>query len=536
MHNILCIVGTMKHQTLYGSLLAVGIVAVVICVGMVTGFSGMKPFISVDPLSDKNVGDQFTITGTTSLPAGTQILAEVYPASYEDKTGTGSGEFTGATGTVTITKGTDGANTWAFPLDTTTFMPMEYLVSVSSVKGDLSKGDYTKGDISGSTKFTVHPASGTAIAAGSTRLSDNAAPGGILIDAIRDTPAGDPLVVSGRTNLTVGTDLLVKVLPVLMNNGRITGDSAHPEITTMTKVVAGSGSANRFSVPLDSRILPLADHIVTVSTVKGGTGGTNAEPGTITGSYLFNIIAEVSGTGQSGSATGQYITIDPVADKTTGDFLIVTGSTNLPAGTTLTVVAGSTGGNTLVNAGTGRINRYSMAFDTSIMKPGTKTITVNERIGDLAKGDSRPGIVNATGSFTLKGSFLATDTLVQVTGTTGDYIRMDAIGDKKVGDQFLITGTTSLPVGTEVIWQVLPDTGTPPTRVDGDSQMAIGGNSVVTKGDGTTNRISLAADMANMVPQKYAVIVGKPKRDQSQGPPFSFEIGDLYGTISFTLK
>lgn len=527
----------MKAQKLLlGSILAVGIIAAVICVGMVTGFSVMKPFISVDPVSDKNIGDQFTITGKTSLPAGTEILAEVYPASYEDQTGTGSGEFTGATGTITIAGSTGSSNTWSFPIDTATFQPVEYLVTISSFKGDPSKGDYTKGGISGTTKFTVHPASGPVVAAGSTHISDNTAPGGIIIDAIQDTPAGDPLVISGRTNLTVGTDLIVKVLPVLMDNGRITGDSRHPEIATMTKVVAGSGSANRFSVSLDSLILPLADHIVTVSNVKGGTGGIDAEPGTITGSYLFNIITEASGTGKSGSNMGQFIKIDPVADKTTGDLLIVTGSTNLPAGTTLTVVAGGTAGNTLVNAGTGGINRYSTAVDTSIMKPGTKTITVNNMIGDLAKGDYRPGTVNATGSFTLKGTFLATDTLVQATSTTGDYIRLNAIGDKKVGDQFLITGSTSLPVGSEVIWQILPDTGTPPTGIDGNSQMAIGGNSVVTKGDGTANRISLAADMANMVPQKYAVIVGKPKRDQSQGPPFSFEIGDLYGTTSFTLQ
>ena len=66
--------------------------------------------------------------------------------------------------------------------------------------------------------------------------------------------------------------------------------------------------------------------------------------------------------------------------------------------------------------------------------------------------------------------------------------------------------------------------------------MSIGGNSLVTKSDGIANRISLAADMSNMVPQKYAVIVGKPKRDQSQGPPFTLEIGDLYGTTYFTLK
>jgi hypothetical protein len=189
-----------------------------------------------------------------------------------------------------------------------------------------------------------------------------------------------------------------------------------------------------------------------------------------------------------------------------------------------------------VNEGKGGVNRYSVPVDTSIMKPGTKTITVTNMIGDLAKGDYRPGTVNGTATFFLEGTFLATETLVQVTISKGDYIRINPVGDRNAGDQFLITAATNLPIGTEVLWQVLPDTGIPPTGLDGNSQMSIGGNSLVTKGDGTANRISLAADMSNMVPQKYAIIVGKPKRDQSQGPPYSLEIGDLFGTAFFSLK
>ena len=426
----------MKQKTLViGSCLAVGIFAVLICVGMVTGFSAAKPFISVDPVSDKNVGDQFTITGTTSLPAGTEILAEVYPAYYEDQKGTGSGEFTGATGTITIAGGNGGANTWSFPLDTSTFKPMEYLVTISSFKGDHPKGDYSKGDISGTTRITFHPGSGTA---DTSKSADRTVAGGILIDPIYDTTAGDLLVVTGKTNLSAGTDLIVKVIPASMENSQIVGDYKNPEIEAVTKIVKGSGPNNLFSVSLDTRTLPLSDHIVTVSD------------GTVTGTAIFNIIAGTAGNGQPAGDTAQYIKIDPVADKTTGDILIVTGSTNLPAGTNLMIMAGGTAVNTVVNAGKEGVNRYSTAIDTSIMKPGTKTITVNNMIGDLAKGNYRAGTVNGTATFTLKGTFLATDTLVQPTITTGDYIHITRIGDRSAGDQFLITGTTSLPAGSEV--------------------------------------------------------------------------------------
>ncbi|MGA9029629.1 MAG: hypothetical protein WB404_04295, partial [Methanoregula sp.] len=150
--------------------------------------------------------------------------------------------------------------------------------------------------------------------------------------------------------------------------------------------------------------------------------------------------------------TPPYITIDPVTDETTGDLLIVTGSTNLPEGTALMVQISGTGGNTEVNQGSNGINRYSMPIDTSILKPGTLNITVSQMIGDPAKGNYGPGTVKATASFMLEGTYLATDAPVQPIITSSDYIRLNAIGNRSVGDQFLITGTTSLPVGTNIMW------------------------------------------------------------------------------------
>ncbi len=508
-----------KKTLVIGSLLAVGIFAVLVCVGMVTGFSVAKPFISVDPVSDKNIGDQFTITGTTSLPAGTEMLAEVYPAYYEDQKGTGSGEFTGATGTITIAGGTGGVNTWDFPLDTSTFQPMEYLVTISSFKGDHAKGDYTRGDISGTTRFTLHPGSG----AGTSPTTDRAVAGGILIDPIHDTTAGDSLVVTGKTNLSAGTALTVKVIPVSMENSRIVGDYKNPELEAVTKVVTGSGPNNLFSVSLDTRLLSVSDHIITLSD------------GTVTGTALFNILTG-TGTGNPGTETVKYIRIDPIADKTTGDLLVVSGSTNFPNGTILMVQVGSPGigfgSDTMVRAGTGGVNRYSMPADTSLLRPGTQTVTVTNMEGDLAKGDYRMGDVNGTATFTLKGNYLGADTPVQVTITNNDYIRINAIGDRKVGDQFLITGTTSLPVGTSMIWEIMPDTGTPPAGLDLNAA-GIMANNAVTKGDGTSNRVSLAVDMSTMKPGKWVVLVGVMKGEPNSG---SIEIEKLTGTAYFTLK
>ncbi|MDD4137758.1 MAG: hypothetical protein PHT99_07710 [Methanoregula sp.] len=113
-------------------------------------------------------------------------------------------------------------------------------------------------------------------------------------------------------------------------------------------------------------------------------------------------------------------------------------------------------------------------------------------------------------------------------------IKIDPISDKNTGDTFTLTGTTSLPEGTNIFWQILPDTGTPPTGLDGDSMMSVGGNYLVSKGDGSLNRISLSVDLGRLVPGKYVAIVGKMKGDQTTG--VVFEIGNDYGYTYFTLK
>ncbi|MFA4848915.1 MAG: hypothetical protein WC626_04235 [Methanoregula sp.] len=113
-------------------------------------------------------------------------------------------------------------------------------------------------------------------------------------------------------------------------------------------------------------------------------------------------------------------------------------------------------------------------------------------------------------------------------------IKIDPISDKNTGDTFTLTGTTSLPAGTNILWQIMPDTGTPPTGLNGDSMMSVGGNYFVTKGDGTLNRISLAVDLGRLIPGKYVAIVGKMKGDQTTG--IVFEIGNDYGYTYFTLK
>jgi hypothetical protein len=98
-----------------------------------TQFTVEVPEIRILPISQKNVGDTFTINGTTNLDAGDELMVEVLSSSFGPTPKEVSGEFSGAAGTVKVVKGTDGINTWSFPVDTTTFDPDEYIVTVSAI-------------------------------------------------------------------------------------------------------------------------------------------------------------------------------------------------------------------------------------------------------------------------------------------------------------------------------------------------------------------------------------------------------------------
>jgi PGF-CTERM protein len=91
------------------------------------------PKITVLPVGEKQVGDKFNIVGTTNLAVDDELLVEVTSSSFKPTTKTQSGEFSGATGTVKVQKGTDGMNKWSFPVDAAAFKPDEYIVQASGI-------------------------------------------------------------------------------------------------------------------------------------------------------------------------------------------------------------------------------------------------------------------------------------------------------------------------------------------------------------------------------------------------------------------
>ena len=92
-----------------------------------------EPVIRIDPIGDKHVGDKFTITAQTNLAVDDEILVQVYSSSFKPTEKSQSGEFSGATGTVKVTKGDSGMNKISFDIDSSTFKPDEYIVTAEAV-------------------------------------------------------------------------------------------------------------------------------------------------------------------------------------------------------------------------------------------------------------------------------------------------------------------------------------------------------------------------------------------------------------------
>jgi len=91
--------------------------------------------IWVDAIGDKAAGSKFTITGTTNLAVGDTLNIEVTSAAFKPTTKTEASGFGSVAGTTTVKQG-DGANTWSFEVDGSSFKADQYIVKVECIETD----------------------------------------------------------------------------------------------------------------------------------------------------------------------------------------------------------------------------------------------------------------------------------------------------------------------------------------------------------------------------------------------------------------
>jgi PBP1b-binding outer membrane lipoprotein LpoB len=230
-----------------------------------------------------------------------------------------------------------------------------------------------------------------------------------------------------------------------------------------------------------------------------------------------------------------FITVDPISDKNIGDLVVISGTTNLPDKTAIYLyrTLENTGeekmtANKQVLSGTNGINRWRFAFDSSGFRPGSYTVTV-------ATGKKA---VSGFAQFTLAGTFLGTDNPTYYSGSSkasgsagAPTITVQPVGNRQQGDVFLISGTTSLPQGTLLMYQVYPDYFEDKTKRSASSSpvpSGIAGDSIVIRGDGNTNKWFCALDTEGYEKTTYIVNVSTVNED--------YTIREIFGRTQFTLR
>jgi len=106
-----------------------------------------SPTALINPIDNHVVGDKFTIGGSTNLAVGDNLMVEITAASFKPTLKTQDNAFSGAAGMVQVVPGSGGYNRWSFNVDSSTFTPDEYIVTVKGIDARAT----------GSTTFNVLP-------------------------------------------------------------------------------------------------------------------------------------------------------------------------------------------------------------------------------------------------------------------------------------------------------------------------------------------------------------------------------------------
>jgi hypothetical protein len=81
-----------------------------------------------------HVGDEILISGSTILSGGNQLLIEVTSVSFGPAPKGNNTAFSGVSAVVTVQEGVPpGNNSWSYILDTTGFVPDEYVVTITAL-------------------------------------------------------------------------------------------------------------------------------------------------------------------------------------------------------------------------------------------------------------------------------------------------------------------------------------------------------------------------------------------------------------------
>lgn len=241
-------------------------------------------------------------------------------------------------------------------------------------------------------------------------------------------------------------------------------------------------------------------------------------------------------------ADNASITINAVQPTNIGDLLVLSGNTTLPKDTHLVVSlipdndcydsCIGAGTDAMVFAGQDGQNTWSVAMDTSSFGYGNYQINVTQILNYTPDGLM---LGNASTKYTvfMKGHTLIDSPINKSNqNITDGFIILNTIDPKKTGDKFLIRGSTNLPVGTDILWEISPDQTQAWPQNTGEYPY-ISSNSMVVKGDDQLNQVSDAIDTISFKPGVYNISCAISKGNLSNG---EWKMGEIKDHAQFTVE
>jgi hypothetical protein len=187
-------------------------------------------FISLDPVSQIQTGESFTITGTTNLPADQQIHIDVYEELLSIKPKSGFFSFSG---NAARTMRSDGVSHWKFDVNTTGLVQQKYYIEVSA---DGQDHDLHASD----TFYLMSPE----IAINNTILP-------VRTDPIGLHYPGETFMIGGNTTKSPGDELNISVSSGnLLPDGKF--ESRHTFTEGIVIVQPGTGGMNLWDFELNT--------------------------------------------------------------------------------------------------------------------------------------------------------------------------------------------------------------------------------------------------------------------------------------------
>ncbi|MFZ2072885.1 MAG: hypothetical protein WAU64_00210 [Methanoregula sp.] len=373
----------------------------------------------------------------------------------------------------------------------------------------------------------------------------------VTIDPIPDHAAGDLMVITGTTNIMAGRTLELDVVNLSSapgTNSRVGETDAF--------IVRGGGLSNTWSGALDTSAIPPGEYQVNAYSVND----TGSRIALLATSQLTLTGTTPTLTESPGTVVNQtpFITVNPPGTISLGEKLLVTGTTNLPENTELLylVIQQSNASVLTVNPNTqeqdlkggvtrsgvipvlpgiGDINRWSFAVDSTEFIPDQYQVIVTlENISVENIGKEGPF---GTAPLVVEEAILNNSTTSIPESSLCQAITIDSFPAQLTNRSYTITGTTSLPAGTDLLFEVFPtefdvnvNMGTP-----GMSGSSVGASDdvEVVRGAGNTNLWSADVDLSKFPPNEYLINISNDRIDNRT---YARIYGDIYCSERFTLS